>query len=191
MQKICLYLLFGLILSQKSFAQQIKTEVMVLGSGAGAAAAGIQSARSGVKTLWITENEIKPTATLNYLSNSTALQNGIWAEILRNYSRIKDKDATLPEKIELRSDSLHTILKTMADTVKNLKIISNYSIKEIKKSGNGWEIRLNNGQKVKTKILLDASTDHYLLKKLNSKLVDSIGLKVDWRFGSGSTSAPA
>ncbi|MFM6977040.1 MAG: FAD-dependent oxidoreductase [Sphingobacteriaceae bacterium] len=184
MRNTCLYILFGLLFSISGFAQQIKTDVVVWGNGPAALAAGIQSARSGVKTLVIMGDEkliFSPLADLVSTNHSPSLQSGIWAEFARKYSRTKEVNGKLPNRLNLSSDSAAVVLKAISDTVKRLSQIKNVSISEIKRSGKGWQLRLKNGQKVKTSLLVDASSNHQLSKQLTLKLNDTISTKIDWR----------
>lgn len=177
MQKICLTILLGLLFNQTGLAQTLKTEILVYGSGPGAAAAGIQSARSGVKTIWLNEKSV--WATNETLSNPKVLQSGIWAEFAKNYLGTQDKNEPIPENIMLQADSANAILKKMCDTVKRLSVRPAAGIPAIKKSGKGWEIRLANGQKIKATIVLDASANHVLLKALKTQLPDTIRASAD------------
>ena len=65
MSKYCFYILLGLFFCETSYAQKHKVgEVLVLGSGPAAIAAGIQSARSGVKTVILSEKNNWDTASI-------------------------------------------------------------------------------------------------------------------------------
>lgn len=84
------------------------------------------------------------------------------------------------KSLSLRPDSVSAILQLMSDTVKNLSIQRNEQVKELKKTGKGWDIRLSNGQKIKARILLDATSEQVILKKLDITPVDSLSGKADW-----------
>jgi hypothetical protein len=83
-------------------------------------------------------------------------------EFLKKYTQLEKHKA-------LKADSLLQSIKALADTVKNLKIISASAIEEIKESGKGWELNLKSGQKIKTLLLVDGDKNHAVLKQLRLK----------------------
>ena len=162
MKKIyCFFLLFCLG-AHASFAQKIRTDVCVYGNTTAALAAGIQSARSGVQTLLISNSDswIDQPSLADWENASIA--SGLGTELLKKYKQLEKNKV-------LKADSLLQSIKTLADTVKNLKIISASAIEEIKESGKGWELTLKGGQKIKALILVDGDTNHALLKQLGLK----------------------
>jgi hypothetical protein len=162
MKKIyCFFLLFCLG-AHASFAQKIRTDVCVYGNTTAALAAGIQSARSGVQTLLISNSDswIDQPSLADWENASIA--SGLGTELLKKYKQLEKNKV-------LKADSLLQSIKTLADTVKNLKIISASAIEEIKESGKGWELNLKSGQKIKALILVDGDTNHALLKQLGLK----------------------
>ncbi|MBC7912958.1 MAG: FAD-dependent oxidoreductase [Pyrinomonadaceae bacterium] len=144
---ICI--LFGF----KSYAQNIKTAVLVVGAGPAGMAAAIQSAKSGVKTLLIDASNFN-TLTLSKSDRSTNA--GIYADFL--------KRAESFQKVPVKNDTVFSsavtgsIFKGWADTVKNLTLLGNTSIKKIKRSGKGWQIDLP-GREIKAEVLVDASAN--------------------------------
>ena len=162
MKKIyCFFLLFCLG-AHASFAQKLRTDVCVYGNTTAALAAGIQSARSGVQTLLISNSDswIDQPSLADWENASIA--SGLGTELLKKYKQLEKNKV-------LKADSLLQSIKTLADTVKNLKIISASAIEEIKESGKGWELTLKGGQKIKALILVDGDTNHALLKQVGLK----------------------
>jgi hypothetical protein len=157
----CFCLLFCLG-AHASFAQKLRTDVCVYGNTTAALAAGIQSARSGVQTLLISTSDswIDQAALADWENASIA--SGLGTELLKKYTQLEKHK-------ELKADSLLQSIKALADTVKNLKIISASAIEEIKESGKGWELNLKGGQKIKALILVDGDTNHAVLKQLGLK----------------------
>lgn len=159
MKKIyCFFVLFCLG-AHASFAQKLRTDVCVYGNTVAALAASIQSARSGVQTLLISNNDswLDKASLLDWEKASIA--SGMGTELLKKYS--------LPEKTsKIQVDSLLKTIKSLTDTVKNLKIVSFSAIEEIKESGKGWELHLKSGQKIKALILVDGDNNHAVLKQL-------------------------
>ena len=157
----CFFLLFCLG-AHASFAQKIRTDVCVYGNTTAALAAGIQSARSGVQTLLISNSDSWMNQTSLADWENASIASGLGTELLKKYTQLEKHK-------ELKADSLLQSIKALADTVKNLKIISASAIEEIKESGKGWELNLKGGQKIKTSILVDGDTNHAVLKQLGLK----------------------
>ena len=157
----CFFVLFCLG-AHASFAQKLRTDVCVYGNNVAALAASIQSARSGVQTLLISDSDswINQTSLADWENASIA--SGLGTELVKKYTQLEKHQ-------ELKADSLLQSIKALADTVKNLKIISASAIEEIKESGKGWELNLKGGQKIKALILVDGDTNHALLKQLGLK----------------------
>jgi hypothetical protein len=157
----CFCLLFCLG-AHAGFAQKLRTDVCVYGNDVAALAAGIQSARSGVQTLLISNSDswINQASLADWENASIA--SGLGTEFLKKYTQLEKHK-------ELKADSLLQSIKALADTVKNLKIISASAIEEIKESGKGWELHLKSGQKIKTLILVDGDKNHAVLKQIGLK----------------------
>ncbi len=154
----CFFVLFCLG-AHASFAQKLRTDVCVYGNTIAALAASIQSARSGVQTLLISNNDswLDKASLADW--EKPAVPSALGSELLKKYS--------LPEKIgKIQADSLLKTIKSLTDTVKNLKLVSFSDIEEIKEAGKGWELHLKSGQKIKTLILIDADNNQAILKKL-------------------------
>lgn len=134
-----------------------KTDVIVLGSNPSAMAAGIQSARSGVKTIWISPTAMKAEFSLADTLNG---RTGIWAELLKH----------VKANPEIPSEQL---LKSFTDTIRNLTIIQN-GIRKIERSGKGWEVKLINGRELKCQILVDAGNHIKLIDKASESLFQQI-----------------
>ncbi|HYK76952.1 MAG TPA: FAD-dependent oxidoreductase [Daejeonella sp.] len=135
------------------FSQTVKTDVVVVGSQASAVAAGIQAARSGVKTLLISES-----ATLSPELTSADLQA---LEKVRDHFAVKklknkvQKDSLFNQAINPEQSAV--LIKSITDTVKNLTLMLNAGVEKISKDGKGWELRLKNGRTVKTNVVIDAN----------------------------------
>lgn len=173
--KILIVLVLG---SRAGVAQNLKTKVCVVGTSASAVSAGIQSARSGVKTLLVIDfDALKKQLTSENISNPYSLQTGIWAEVLANYLHVKKHAGPLPLTVTLQADSVAKTLKLLADTVKNLSTIPYSTPSSLKKSGKNWELKLKNGTKLKTYMLVDA--DGSVIPHLNLAAPTSIGVAID------------
>ncbi len=157
LNKLCIYmnykiaaLILFLAFGTSLHAQTIKTDVLVFGSNASAVAAAIQSARSGVKTILITETD-KLGSDIKSANN--ALSAGIWAEFMKHVKDLKKDTNAIADPFTSAA-----ILKGITDTVKNLTIRYNSGLRKIEKDGKGWEVKLtDNKNSVKAFAIVDAT----------------------------------
>lgn len=172
-KKLFVFLL--LFSSYFTYAETIKTDVLVIGNGASAVTAAMQSARSKVKTILIVKGswlENMPAENMTTIYANNNLPAGIWGEFRKHvqdlYKTMPRYDTTrnAPLKFELATGA--AILKKMADTVKNLTIKLNTPFTTIKKDGTGWEVSITeNGRTdyIKAKVLVDATGNDDALSK--------------------------
>lgn len=165
MRKIFLAIIFSVWGLYPLKGQTIRTGVLVLGNGPGAYSAAIQSARSGVKTLLVSDQIVWPS-TKN-MGIKTELNYGIWAELLKKQSKLSTA---------FQPDSAAKALQQLADTVKRLSREKS-AFKSLKKSGKGWEIKLANGKKIKADMLVDAATGHPFFKELKIETKPTTGIE--------------
>ena len=119
-------------------AQSQKIEVVVLGNGNAAWAAGLQAAVSGVKT-----TILSPKSDMEVTFSTQNLASGIAAQYLKR----QHADSLLDQQ---------AVLKKWADSTTNLQILYNQSYTKISRSGSNWLVRLANGQTIKAKVLVHA-----------------------------------
>ena len=134
-------------------AQTIRTDVTVVGGSPAGISAGIQAARSGVKSLILEQGQS--------LSPEFSSSDLIFLERIRDHYMYK-KEAEKGIKDSVKRESISPadapkIIKGITDTVKNLTLMLNSSIRHIKKDGKGWEIKLQSGQTIKSDVVIDAS----------------------------------
>jgi predicted NAD/FAD-dependent oxidoreductase len=134
-------------------AQTTKTGVLVIGNTPEAVAASIQSARSGAKTIYLTQSSsvsaLFSTEDLPFIKN---IKNH-YSQKERRRSKTKDSLIAIPVMLNQAS----SLIKGISDTVNNLTINNNTMVDEIKKDGKSWEIRLKGGQKIKADVVVDAT----------------------------------
>lgn len=188
MVKKLLFAVF-IIWSISSYAQTIKTDVLVIGGSASGAAAAIQSARSKVKTMLIMPKDslememyinipdeilagVKSTVTTTVISTHTNLSGGIWGEFQRRvrafYKTTPGYDTTYNTPLKFEKYTGAAILKGIADTVKNLTIKMNTPFIGIKRDGTGWEVSSTvNGKTtfIKAKVVIDATHNGEVITK--------------------------
>ena len=156
-----------------SFAQIKKSQVLVYGDSEASWAAAVQSARSGVKTLWLKN---KKQIGIHFSGNeriqingNMGLDAGLWAEFLqktRGASKPDDSISTLAKR-SINSQIAQNVFTGIADSLKNLTILVDSGIKNIKKSGKYWRVTLNNNQTLKLDAIVDGSDDSSILNLLN------------------------
>jgi len=139
-------------------AQTVKTGVLVVGNTAGSISAAIQSARSGAKTLLLTQT---PAINIEFTAEDIT-----YLQKIQNHYKLKNnkinslKDQTSEPKMTL--DQYSKLIKGTIDTTKNLIVMLNTGINKIEKDGKGWDIRLKNGQKVKAEVIVDATENLFV-----------------------------
>ncbi len=178
-------LLFGCGLT---YAETIKTDVVVIGNGTSAIAAAIQSGRSKVKTLlllngpWLEELSLQKMITLN---DPTYAPSGIWEEVdkeLREFYKKTPGYDTLSKTLKFEPFAAGAALKRMADTVKMLTSKINVSYTSVEKDGTGWKLEIViKGEKVtiKAKVLIDGTEDGEMITKAGATLPPDIKTWMD------------
>ncbi len=171
-----------------TYAETIKTDVVVIGNGTSAIAAAIQSGRSKVKTLlllngpWLEELSLQKMITLN---EPTYAPSGIWEEVdkeLREYYKKTPGYDTLSKALKFEPYAAGAALKRMADSVKMLTSKINVAYTSIEKDGTGWKLEVViKGEKVtiKAKVLIDGTEDGEMITKAGATLPPDIKTWLD------------
>ena len=153
-----------------SYADTIKTDVLVVGGTPSGVSAAIQGSRSKLKTLLI-ESSGRLGGKLtesheNVVRTNANLPSGIWGEFrlrVRDfYKKTPGYDSTLNAPLKFDGATGAGILKKMTDTVKNLTVKLNTSWTAIKKEGTAWEVTITIDGKtdlIKAKVVVDATPD--------------------------------
>jgi ribulose 1,5-bisphosphate synthetase/thiazole synthase len=176
-----LLLLSTLFYFVNTYAETIKTDVLVIGSSASGVSAAIQCARSKVKTILLSQGEWLATgmpAGKTYLIKANLnLPTGIWGEfqnkVIDFYKNTTGYEA--PGHVTLKFESAlgAGILKRMADTVKNLTIKINTPFTAIKKNGTGWDVSITvngNTDIINAKVVIDATEKGEVVHKAGATL---------------------
>jgi hypothetical protein len=151
-----------------SYAETIRTDVLVIGGGASGVAAAIQSARSKVKTLLIEQGPwlggSMTAGGMCILDANRNLPSGIYGEFRGRvgefYKKTPGYDTTYNAVLVFEPYTGAAILKKITDTVKNLTVKLNTPFTTVKKDGTGWEVNITQNGKtdvIKTKVLIDAT----------------------------------
>ncbi|RVU00262.1 FAD-dependent oxidoreductase [Mucilaginibacter limnophilus] len=163
-----LLLLLVILKSTISFAETIKTDVLVIGGGASGVAAAIQSSRSKLKTLLIEQGPwlggSMTSGGICILNANRDFNTGILAEFRQNitnfYKKTPGYDTTQNAVLRFEPYTGAAILKKMTDTVKNLTVKLNTPILTLKKDGTGWEAEITVDKEkvtIKAKVLVDGT----------------------------------
>lgn len=174
-------LLLALILLNCSFtyAQTIKTDILVIGAGPSGIAAAIQGARSKLKTLLIEPGaQLCPamiSQTMLTITKGTDLPSGIWGEFRKRtmefYKKTAGYDTTSNADLRFEPYTGAAIFKRIADTVKNLTIKLNTTFSTVKRDGDIWEVSITQSGKsqlVKARVIVDATKDASIAQKLGA-----------------------
>ncbi|MEJ7693229.1 FAD-dependent oxidoreductase [Daejeonella sp.] len=145
-------------------AQTLKTGVLVVGNTAPGLAASIQSARSGAKTIFLTQTPaISPNLTADDITYLEKIKNHYRA---KNKKKAAAKDSIIAFDLNMSKDQYLKLIKSISDTTKNLSVTLNTALEKIEKDGKGWEIRLKNGQKIKADVVVDATENLFIASML-------------------------
>lgn len=146
-----LFFVFTMLLAaQICRSQTLKTGVLVIGNGNNAIGAGFQSAISGVKTILLLQ---APEYKLSEMNRNLA--SGLELDFLHKMRRAKGiKDSLAAVYVD--GTSANAVLKSWADSLKNLTVIRNIKWSRIKRSGNNWNVLLADGRTIKPEVLVNA-----------------------------------
>jgi len=173
-----LFLVLLLLKCSFTYAQTIKTDILVIGGGAAGSSAAIQGARSKIKTLLIEAGpQLCPsmnTQAMVTINSGRSLPSGIWGEfrkwVMVFYKKTPGYDTAYNAPLSLEPYTGAAIIKKMADTVKNLTIKLNTVVTTVKKDGDGWVVTVSQDsktQQIKTRVIIDATPNATIAEKLN------------------------
>lgn len=179
-----LFVLIIVFYSSFTYAETIKTDVLVIGNGAGAVAAAIQSSRSKLKTVLLTNSSWMPMMQGKNMMSASGRHNipsGIWAEFRKQVQQFyKSKpgyDTTYASPLRFEPFVGAGILKKIADTTTRLTLKLNVPYKAIEQDGTGWEVTYTQDGKmyhIKAKALIDATIDNQVVKLAGASLSPAV-----------------
>ncbi|MEO3405925.1 FAD-dependent oxidoreductase [Mucilaginibacter sp. CAU 1740] len=151
-----------------SFAETIKTDILVVGGTASGTAAAIQGARSKLKTMLIEQGPwlggSLTSGGMCVVEGNRNLPTGIWGEFRRRvrefYAKAPGYDTAYNATLRFEPYTGAAILKKITDTVKNLTVKLNSPFIGIKKDGAGWDVSATiDGRAtiIKAKVVIDAT----------------------------------
>jgi len=163
-----IFLLLFLLNASFSYAQTIKTDILVIGGGASGTAAAIQGARSKLKTMLVEQGPwlggSMTSGGMCVVEGNRNLPSGIWGEFRRHvrdfYKNRLGYDTTVNATLRFEPYTGAAILKKITDTVKNLTVKLNTPWTAIEKDGTGWQVTIivdHKNTTVKAKVVIDAT----------------------------------
>jgi len=141
-------------------AQTVKTDVLVVGNTVAAFSAGIQALESGVKTTVLTQSD--GFKLQDYKSIPASGVTKAFEKRARKSLKLADS-IPLPE---ITNQIANAVIKNWSDSSKLFDVINNAPYNEIKRSGNGWELRLTKNKSIKAKVLILADNPDRLISAL-------------------------
>lgn len=165
MKETILFILYICIFSQVNAQKSRQTDVLIIGGSTSGTMAGIQSARMGVKTIIVEETPwlggMLTSAGVSAIDGNHNMPSGLWGEFreeIRNYYGGADKVSTGWVSNTLFEPSVgQKILRKMCDAEKNLALVFDKKLTDIKQVKNGWQVKFSDGKTIQTKILIDAT----------------------------------
>lgn len=174
-----LLILLALLNCSLSYAQTVKTDVLVIGGGPSGLAAAIQCAHSKVKTsLAIQNDDIISKAAMMSLEANRDITSRIWDEFplkAHDSRQIAEADTTQKISLRLQPNLSDTPRKKKADTTKYLTAYLNTVFKTIKKEGDRWEVTIIQNTKTitfKARVIIDATPNGDAALKAGAKFTN-------------------
>jgi hypothetical protein len=156
------------VLLVASCNQPEETEILIAGGGTGGIAAGIQSARMGVSTLIVEENEwlggMLTSAGVSAVDGNYKLMGGIWKEFFDSLSvRYGGAEALKTgwvSNVLFEPHAGNQVFANMAAAEGKLEVKYRTTIISVKRLNNGWMVKLESGGKImkyRARILIDGT----------------------------------
>ncbi|QNL51309.1 FAD-dependent oxidoreductase [Olivibacter sp. SDN3] len=156
-------------------AKQQKPQVLVYGHCVDAFSAAMQAAQSGVETLWVVDSSAIGGDVImggnKKVSANKQLDVGTWALFLTKLANAEElADSTaIAAKNNIPPRIAQNTLEAMSDTINRLQLKKNSKIAKVQRSGKGWQVQLDNGEKIKVLALIDASVNSDLYQYVHSQ----------------------
>lgn len=140
-------------LALSASAQNLKTGVLVVGSGPAAYSAAIQSAHSGVKTILLDAGALDQ---FQFNTFDRKYKIGVYADFVNRVDSLQK--FPLKDSHTLTTSFTAQVFKTWTDTIKNLSVLKNQSVRSLKRSGKSWEVILSD-REVRADVIVDATAE--------------------------------
>lgn len=151
-----------------SCSQTADKEILIYGGGASGIAAGIQSARMGVTTLILEENEwlggMLTSAGVSAVDGNYKLRGGIWKEFFDSlsvrYGGAEALQTGWVSNVLFEPHVGHQIFANMAGAEGNLEVNYGSRVIAVRRLKKGWMVRLESGKRItrcRARFLIDAT----------------------------------
>lgn len=164
---VLLYL-FVLAATQEAAAQKNKKpQVLVYGSDILAYTAALQSAQSGVPTLWVADvDTLVPEFSTRAvrIDGPRDLDGGLWLHLLMDMALSKKRDDSLARvvKLDMNPRLFLNAMERSLTKYPDLQIIKRQKLQALKYDGKAWAVQLDNKQKYNVRCIIDASVGQRL-----------------------------
>jgi hypothetical protein len=173
-----------------TYADTIRTDVVVIGGSASGIAAALQCARSKVKTILVEPGPWlggeMTSGAMCVMEGNRNLPSGIFGEFRKKvrefYSKSPGFDTTANAPLRFEPYTGAAILKKMADTVKLLTLKMNTPWTTIKKTGTGWDVTITEKGKtniIRAQVLIDATGTGDAAAKAGAQFVTGFDSRQD------------
>lgn len=160
---LSLLLSFNFSAKAQKKAKAADPEVLVYGNGLKAFAAAMQSAQSGVETLWLLSGpepeELLLSKPISTIASARNTESGAWRFLL---DKLREQDTVRFKRLDdvrpaISRLSVLRIVKASADTMRRLTLRPNSAVQSISRSGKYWELELSSKEKIKVRSIVDAT----------------------------------
>ncbi|KGE13979.1 FAD-dependent oxidoreductase [Sphingobacterium deserti] len=148
-----------------------KPQVLVYGTDISAYTAALQSAKSGVPTVWVADNDtLLPALSTKrvQIEQDSNLDGGIWLDVLMHMAQSNTVNDSLARYIKRDMNPrlfLNAIDAQLAKNA-NLTVVRNQKVQAIKANSKGWQVTLAGKQRYDLRAVIDASETQELFKLL-------------------------
>lgn len=146
------------------FGQAKKPEVLIYGDGIDAYAAAVQSAKSRLHTIWVTESaDLRSAMDLpgGNIESHVNLDGGIWADLLAGAlgSDQRSDSISARAKHPFNPQLILNKMESQIDKYPHLHIYFGPGLRSVEKKRRNWQVRLSNGKRYTLRSIVDATAD--------------------------------
>lgn len=139
-----------------------KPEVLIYGDGIDAYTAAIQSAKSKLHTIWVTESPNLPSSMslpAGNIQSHDHLDGGIWADLLAGALGAEQRNDSISARAKnpFNPQLILNEMESQIEKYPHLHIYFQPGIRSVQKNRRNWQVRLNNGQRMTVRSIVDAT----------------------------------
>lgn len=158
-----LFILFFLIPYIGFAAKKEKPALLVFGSEIEAFTAAMQSAKSGVVTVWVLDEPVLMPSICSQkvsIASNAYMDGGVWLELLMHIAMDPTKRSDSLARI-VKKDMNPQLVRNAVDKMlfmqKNLTVLRTSPVERLQRNKNSWDVTLSNKQKYNVRTIIDAS----------------------------------